>query len=200
MDIIQNTIYSNTMLSEKILIPMYEINKNIKHLLETTLKHANEGKCITQGYVRPNSIKIVSFSSGTLKHDMVEYTVVYECQVCHPVEGMLVYCKVQSITKMGIHATVYDEETDTSPITVFIARDHQNTSHYFNQIKEKDKIIASIVGVNYELNDKCVYVSAVARAPPRVQAGGVDGAAAPRAAVVADDSEEEDAEVDTEEN
>jgi hypothetical protein len=92
------------------------------------------------------------------KGDKVEFTVVFQCKICNPVEGMwLNHCKVKSITKAGIHAEVVTEN-DIVPVTVFIAKDHYVTNAYFNSVKENDDIRVKVIGSRFELNDPYICV------------------------------------------
>jgi len=53
---------------------------------------------------------------------MINFEVVYECQICFPVAGMKLNCVAKNITKAGIRAE--SSETDESPFVLFVARDH----------------------------------------------------------------------------
>jgi DNA-directed RNA polymerase subunit E'/Rpb7 len=117
-----------------------------------------EGKCIPQGFIRPNSVKIVSYSSGNVHSENVEFTTVFECLVCHPVENMHVECTTKTVTKAGIHAEVITDN-GVVPLTVFIARDHNYTNRDFDKVKENMKIMVRILGIRYELNDP--YICAI---------------------------------------
>ena len=76
--------------------------------------------------------------------------------ICHPIEGQIIKCKVENITRAGIRA-IYFKETK-SPITIFIARDHHYDSKYFSTIKEEDIILIKVIGIRYELNDETISV------------------------------------------
>jgi len=70
---------------------------------------------------------------------------------------MLIDCIARNITKAGIRAELGD---DISPVVIFIARDHNYLSDYFNSISENDNIKVRVIGQRFELNDK--YVSVIA--------------------------------------
>lgn len=172
----QSDIYIRSMLTTRVLIPMANIGRHIKTLLERELQYRVEGKCIAEGFVRPNTVAVVSYSAGIVKNENVEFTVVYECDICHPVENLVLECTTKTVTKAGIHATVHDERNDIEPITVFVARDHHYTSKYFSRIKENEKITVRVIGVRFELNDTCVYVIAELKRPPGLRGGDGDAA------------------------
>ncbi len=149
-------VYIRSILNMKIALLVTEVGRNLTQNLEHLIRKKTEGKCIAEGFIRPNSVKVISYSSGLIKDDHIEFVVVYECMVCYPVKDMVVTCTVSEVTKAGIHAFVKDIDSDNVPITVFVARDHHSTSKYFNSIKENAVIEARIIGVRFELNDPSI--------------------------------------------
>ena len=86
----------------------------------------------------------------------VSFDVVFECEICFPVEGTIISCVAKTNTKAGITAESADETP--SPIIVFIARDHHYSNSYFTDIKAGDKINIRVIGQRFELNDKCISI------------------------------------------
>jgi DNA-directed RNA polymerase subunit E'/Rpb7 len=153
-------IYSRSLITRSVVLPIVTIGKNIKETIEKCIAINFEGKCIVEGFVKPNSSKIITYSSGVVQGTNIKFEVVFECQICCPVEGMLIPCVAKNITKAGIRAES-DEEQPT-PIVVFIMRDHHYMSKYFSSINENDKIMVRVIGQRFELNDK--YVSIIGEA------------------------------------
>jgi len=153
-------IYSRSLITRSVVLPIVTIGKNIKETIEKCIAVNFEGKCIVEGFVKPNSSKIITYSSGVVQGTNIKFEVVFECQICCPVEGMLIPCIAKNITKAGIRAES-DEELP-SPIVVFIMRDHHYMSKYFSSINENDKIMVRVIGQRFELNDK--YVSIIGEA------------------------------------
>jgi DNA-directed RNA polymerase subunit E'/Rpb7 len=153
-------VYIKSLLTKKVILHINEVGKNVKYILENKITTLLEGKCIAEGFIRPNSVKIISYSSGNVNGEKIEYIVVFDCMICHPVEGMLIECTSKTITKAGIHAEVIDTN-NVIPLTVFIARDHHNKDSYFNSIKENMKLIVKVIGIRYELNDP--YICAIGK-------------------------------------
>ena len=153
-------IYSRSLITRSVVLPIVTIGKNIKETIEKCIAINFEGKCIVEGFVKPSSSKIITYSSGVVQGTNIKFEVVFECQICCPVEGMLIPCIAKNITKAGIRAES-DEEVPT-PIVVFIMRDHHYMSKYFSSINENDKIMVRVIGQRFELNDK--YVSIIGEA------------------------------------
>jgi DNA-directed RNA polymerase subunit E'/Rpb7 len=148
-------IYTTNIITRRINLKINYVGQNLKQNLEEKIKSEIEGKCIIEGYIKPDSCKIITFSSGIIKSDYVQFEVVIECLICNPVEGIIINCIAENITKAGIRATL-DEEN--SPLVIFIARDHFHLSDYFNTITEKMEIKVRVIGQRYELNDKYISV------------------------------------------
>ena len=153
-------VYMNTLLSRKIQISFNKIGKNIKEVLEKSVKRDIEGKCTIEGFVKSDSTKVLTYSSGVLFENKVEFDVVFECLVCCPVEGMLIKCNVKNKTQAGIRAVIGSGTTieEKSPVVVYVSRDHHYNNKYFNTVNENDEITVRVIGQRYELNDEQVSV------------------------------------------
>ena len=153
-------VYGSALLTHVLEIPMNVVGSGIKDKLEKKLRATIEGKCISEGYIKPNSIKVLTYSSGKIYDgNKIHFETTFECSVCLPVEGMVMNCMAKNITKAGIRAEIESSDSD-SPVVIFIARDHHYNSDYFSSIKENDKIKIRDIGQRFELNDK--YISVIA--------------------------------------
>lgn len=151
------SIYSRCLISRKIVLPITAIGKNIEDTIERNIAANFEGMCIVEGFIKPNSTKLVKTSSGLVERGtMISFQVVFECETCFPVEGMLISCVAKNITKAGIKAESANEFP--SPVIVFIPKDHHYSMAYFSEIQEGDKFNARVIGQRFELNDKYVSV------------------------------------------
>jgi len=150
------TIYSRCLLTRKIMLPLVNIGKNLQETIQENLQNNFEGKCVVEGYIKPNSSKIITHSSGTIERgNYVMFEVVFECDVCFPVEGMIIQCIAKNITKAGIRAEINEVP---SPVVIFIAKDHHYNVSTFSDIKEGDNIKVRVVGQRFELNDRYVSI------------------------------------------
>jgi DNA-directed RNA polymerase subunit E'/Rpb7 len=156
------TVYSLSQITKKIALPINAIGRSIQQTIEETIASMVEGRCIVEGYVKPQSVRVITYSSGLIKGTEVVFDVVFECEVCFPVAGMLFNCVAKNITKAGIRAESADEIP--SPFVLFVARDHYYSSDYFNSIEEGEKFTARVIAQRFELNDK--YVSIIAEIVP----------------------------------
>jgi hypothetical protein len=153
----QKNLYNPLLITRKVPISINNIGNTIKETLEKAIASQIEGKCIVEGYIKPNSVEVVTFSSGLVMGSNVIFEVVIQCEVCSPVEGMQIKCIAQHINNAGIRAEVNESP---SPVVIFIARDHNYASPIFAEVKKNDEIKVRVIGQRFELNDK--YISIIA--------------------------------------
>lgn len=150
-------IYTQALIKKKIPMEFKYVGSEIKQNLEKEIASQVEGKCIVEGFVKPNSVKILTYSSGILNSDKVIFHVIFECLICSPMEGMYISCVAINITKAGIRAETHESP---SPLVIFIARDHHYNSPYFASVKERENLTIRVIGQRFELNDKSIAIIA----------------------------------------
>ena len=152
-----NNLYNKTIITKKINIPMRNITtiinktEDLKKYMEEVIDKEISDKCIVEGYIKPNSITVLSHSNGIQENQGIKFQVVFECLVCNPSEGQLINCVAKNITKAGIRAEVDDEH---NPLIIFVARDHNYLNKLFSNIKNEQQIVIRIIGSRFELNDQ----------------------------------------------
>lgn len=149
------SIYNRNILTRKVHMNINEIGSNLQQNLERKLVSMLEEKCAVEGFIKKDSIKLLTYSSGTVGHKNIEFNTSFECLVCKPVEGMIVAnCIVRNNTKAGIRAELKDETP--SPLIIFVSRDHNYKNESFSKLNENDIIRVKIIGIRYELNDTSI--------------------------------------------
>jgi DNA-directed RNA polymerase subunit E'/Rpb7 len=153
---IQN-IYSRCLLTRKVVLSINNIGKNLDDVIEEYIRSNFEGKCLAEGYIKKSSTKIIRYSSGVIERgNNIVFEVVFECDTCFPVEGMLISCNVVNLVKAGIRA---ESSTETpSPIVIFVAKEHHLNNQKFNEIQVGDVITVRVIGQRFELNDKYISI------------------------------------------
>jgi hypothetical protein len=155
-----DALFVKSLISTKVSLPYTAVGSNYLDIIKAEVAQQVEGKCIADGYIKRNSVEIVEYSAGKIDINTVEFQILYQCQVCLPVEGMLVHCKTKTITqKAGIHAECI---VNGDPVlSVFITRDDNLQHPDFLKIKEIGiELTVRIVGVTFELNDPTITVIA----------------------------------------
>jgi len=156
-------LYKLTQFNYDILIPFVLINmhassrSSILALLHTTLVSCIEGRCISEGFIKPETVRIVDFKCGKIIAKNVQFNLIIECWVCNPVQNAMINCVANNITQAGIRAISNDKHL---PVVVYISRDYSmlTQNSYYNTIKEGDKIIVKVIGKRFEMNDKFIQI------------------------------------------
>jgi len=154
-----HNLYSRNMLEMKVILLPQELgeNKTIKNIKQKIV-NIIEGKCIQEGFVKPNSVNILRYSTGLVKNRYIEFAVVFECKTCNPTEGLILHdCVCTSVTKGGIHANIYDNQKNI-PVTVYIHRDQFAENRTFQSIQKEDIFDIRVIGSRFELNDPYVEI------------------------------------------
>ncbi len=152
----QDKLYSKNILTKKFNLSFKDLKGNIDKKLLNKISKEYEGKCILEGYIKKKSCNIISYSTGIITEgNKIVFSIVFECDVCLPMEGNKIDCIVKNVTKAGIRAEIDD---DVSPLVIFLARDHHYQNNGFTNININDIITVKIVGKRYELNDQYISV------------------------------------------
>jgi DNA-directed RNA polymerase subunit E'/Rpb7 len=152
---VQNpNIYVNSLIHKRVCVPFSKIGNNMNEYFKRYSENYIEGKCHKEGYIKPFSTSIVSYTTGLLKYDTVLYDVVYSMDICFPYENMEVVCKIKNITKIGIRGIISE---DHNPIILFISREH-NANKNFDDYEEGQVIKVKIIGHRFEINDENISV------------------------------------------
>ena len=156
-----NNLYNKAIITKKINIPMRIITsiinkaEDLNKYMEQVIEKEISDKCIVEGYIKPNSILILSHSNGIQENQNIKFQVVFECLVCNPSEGQIINCVAKNITKAGIRAEIEDEY---NPLIIFVARDHNYLNKLFSNIQVQQTIAVRIIGSRFELNDLKISV------------------------------------------
>lgn len=150
-------IFNPATITKRCQFPISVLCSNISDVILTTLQNQYEGLCINEGFVKPDSIQILTYSMGLLHEAYIMYDVTFECHVCLPYTNQIMQCTVNNSTKAGIKASFSNE---ANPIIVFVPRDLHLNHETFHELQIDDVISVKIIGIRYELNDK--YISVIA--------------------------------------
>tara|TARA_B100001758_G_scaffold36350_3_gene27654 strand:+ start:10546 stop:11070 length:525 start_codon:yes stop_codon:yes gene_type:complete len=150
-----NNVFAPATLERTVRIPFEYVTDNMKSMLEKYIRSQYENKCNVEGYIKKDTSTIVNYSTGILNGDSIDYAVTFDCLLCIPVEGMIIKCVADNITKAGIKASISGEN---SPMTIFVVRDHHHMLKEFTAVQVGDAITIRVIGQRYELNDKFISV------------------------------------------
>ena len=151
----EDNLYTKMLLVKKLCISCNELDNDINTLLKDKLVKAVGNRCLNEGYIRGDSINIVSRTIGKINPNHfngdVYYNVQYEADICNPSKDMVVECIIKNINQMGIMA-----ERDC--LIIVIAKQLMDPSIDMNIFRIGEKINITIVGSRFDLNDKQITV------------------------------------------
>ncbi len=152
----RDILYNEMIINKIVTIPMQNVGENLISNIRSLIDNEISGKCIKEGFIKPNTVEILSYSNGVLEDNYIVFQAVIKCEVCYPVEGQVLKCIATNITKAGIKAEIKND--DNNPLVIFVARDHNYLTKNFSNIKENEEIEVKVVGQRFELNDKQISV------------------------------------------
>ena len=150
-----SNIYFNCILRKKINVEPKFLNNKLDEYIFDYLKKNMEGKCIAEGYIKPDTIKVIKKSVGMLLGSRftgdITYEVIYTADICNPLIGNVIDCKVKFINKLGILG-------NNGPITIVVRKQFNGSDIQFDKIGVNDTIKVEIIAKKFHLNDKEIQV------------------------------------------
>ncbi len=146
--------------SERINLKPYQLSRDIDQQVSDRARQKLQGKCTQFGYIRPNSVIVISRTMGYQRscHFNGEMTFDIElvADICKPLRGDQIYCEVQNINRMGLLAKAGDQKE----LHIYIVLQHHNNSVFFEdeRLKEACHILVEVVGSKSKLNDDKIIV------------------------------------------
>jgi len=166
-----HTVY----LDERIALTPSELNivqgtEGYNEIILTKLREKHEGKCNSNGYVRPGSVKLLGRSMGIAENGRFTGNLLFECKVkceiLYPTTETEMEARVMKVNKMGVYA-VYEEA-----IRILLPRDLHIGNVDFDALKEGDVVKLTIERSRFQTNDPFIMavgrLSAVQTAPETV--------------------------------
>lgn len=136
-------MYQVMYLDERVSISASEMNlitshDSIKEIIETKLRELHEGKCNSNGFVRPGSLKLLARSMGVAENGRFTGNIIYDCkiscEILYPTVGSEIKVSIIKVNRMGAYG-VFDEA-----IRVLLPRDLHVGSMEFDGLKEGDTV------------------------------------------------------------
>jgi DNA-directed RNA polymerase subunit E'/Rpb7 len=163
-----SNIFMRMLLTEKVKLEPSFLHKNYRDEVLRRLKLKVEGICSRHGYIRKDTIEIHKICIGRIEliglNGNTEFDVMFYADICNPLLGSILRCKVSNINKFGILAEA------EGVIEAIIAKNSVNihSDIDLDKIRIGDDILIEVIGKKYELNDK--KISLIGRAVKDVNA------------------------------
>jgi len=140
-----------------------EAAENIDEFLLTKLRKGTEGTCSTDGYVRVDSMKILSRSMGQAEHGRFTGDFIYYCKVrmecLRLTEGQVVDAQVLKANKMGAYAILMEGGQPLEAARVLLPREFHVGNAEFDALVPGISIKLRILRAVFQKND--AFIQAV---------------------------------------
>ena len=144
-----NKIYFTTIIKKTIILEPKFQPGNINDNILKKIKDEFEGKCIEEGYVKENSCQITKRSLLKLVPNVLNgcmyADVRIKADICLPVKGNIIECKVEKINKMGLIST-------EGPLSIVVPRSFHKDKDVFKDIEIGSTIMIEVIGARFEIN------------------------------------------------
>ena len=88
LNILDDNLYNYMLVNENVSVPPEKFNNKIDIFLSESLNNKVEERCISDGFVKKNSVEILKKSIGTLKGSRfngdINYQVLFKALICNP--------------------------------------------------------------------------------------------------------------------
>jgi DNA-directed RNA polymerase subunit E'/Rpb7 len=148
-------LYKKKILTKRIFITADKLGEDINTTIKEKLDNEINGICVKEGFIKPNTSKILLRSEGVISinnfNAVIYYTIKFEAMVCNPYVGQILECYVSNVEKTNIKC--YIENEDTSPLNIFLSKQYHIGNEEYGKIKEGDNIKIQVTG------KKCEYLN-----------------------------------------
>ena len=145
-----------------VILKPHEINENFDGIILKKLKAIYENVCSKYGYIKNNSIKILKRSIGTIKtqhfNGNVCFDVVCIAEICNPIQGSIIKCKVKAKNSLGLLAEGYYDKIPILEIIVPKISAGIQSEVNLDTISIGQEIKIEVCGKKYQLFDKHISI------------------------------------------
>jgi|TARA_Y100000389_G_scaffold41693_1_gene36408 DNA-directed RNA polymerase subunit E'/Rpb7 len=159
-------IFFETVLEDIVKLEPSKCNKNFKKNIKNLLVSKYEGICSKFGYIKNDSIEILTNYVGKVElqtfHGYVNFNVKFKASICNPAVGSVFKCTIKNLNSFGILANVYLSSGELL-MNIIIPKQSatiSNSSH-IDSVKINDEVFVELIGKKYQLNSKTI--SAIAK-------------------------------------
>lgn len=159
LPITNRRMYTTIYLDERVALTPTELNivqdkDDIRNMIETKLREIHEGKCNSNGFIRPGSIKLLARSMGVAENGKFTGNMVFDCKfscdVLYPTAGSVFEAMVIKVNKMGVYAVIEDA------IRILLPRDLHVGSAEFDAIETGARIRTRLERSRFQTKDNFI--------------------------------------------
>jgi len=139
-----------------------EMDSDFETTILKKLKTLYENVCSKYGYIKNNSIKIIKRSIGIIKsqhfNGNVCFDVICTAEICNPIQGSVIKCKVKAKNSLGLLAEGYYDKIPILEIIVPKISAGIQSEVNLDTINIGQEIKIEVCGKKYQLFDKHISI------------------------------------------
>jgi DNA-directed RNA polymerase subunit E'/Rpb7 len=172
-----NSIFVSSIFYDKIKVPSKYICLNKKDYILNSLKKI-ENKCSENGYIKKDSIEILSISMGIIEQisllGSVNYMVKYKCLIANPIAdpiyGSIITAKVENNIQFGLLCTVKNNDNISNIIEIVIPKKCASLKSEvnLNSLSIGDIVSVKLFGKKFHINDQNITGSGIIIKPQSI--------------------------------
>ena len=152
--------YNIQVISDRVNIRPMHFTSNFEQVITVAAKKKLEGKICKSGYVRPDSVLVLSRGLGYYNsahfQGQITFDVELVCDICHPVRGDTIFCEVVNLHQYGLRANA----GDNNEISVYVMREHHSDFFDDPKLREHCHILVEVICTRCKLNDTKIIITA----------------------------------------
>jgi DNA-directed RNA polymerase subunit E'/Rpb7 len=145
-----------------VILKPNEINEDFNTIILDKLKKIYENVCSKYGYIKKNSIKILKRSIGIIKTQHFNgntcFDVVCIAEICNPIQGSIIKCKVKAKNSLGLLAEGYYDKVPILEIIIPKISAGIQSEVDLDKISIGQEIKIEVCGKKYQLFDKHISI------------------------------------------
>lgn len=149
-----------------VILSPNELDLDFEKTILKKIKENYENICSKYGYIKNNSIKIIKRSIGLIKNQHfngnTNFSVLCLAEICNPIQGSIIKCKVKNINKMGVLAEGYYDNIPILEIIIPLNSAGIKSEINLETLVKGQEIKIEVCGKKYQLFDK--HISIIGRA------------------------------------
>jgi DNA-directed RNA polymerase subunit E'/Rpb7 len=150
-----NNIFFQSLIHSRIDILPHRLNQNIEDEIISIAKEKIEGKCVKEGYVQNESLKIKKRSIGTVSNchftGAVTFDVIFEAKVCNPPKGAVLETTIYRKNKLGF-------KCKHGPLDIIVPKEIHKNKDAFKNLDISNKVNIIVIGKKFNLNDTNIAI------------------------------------------
>jgi len=166
INIMKEPYINEQLLNDNLIIEPKDLNSDIDIIIRDKLKNQVEGVCFKDGYIIPDSVKIINRKIGKIytldNKSCIVYNINYKAKVIAPAEGDIIETTINNINKMGAigYIKVNSEQSiDESPLIIMIPSEYFiDTPYNIDDININQKLNIVVIGLRIKFNSDKIQI------------------------------------------